>query len=170
MAAPISTPSAASSPSPDCSRRDLHDHSVGLARRSPAAGRRFGRWPVPPDSAGRGFLGKLGRKTYVAAFDPGTLSGPTPMSALAKIGDTSLADDQVNLDVQPLPDWIKALKNSDPPKFTPDSIDDGGTYTFKGFWSALASQPGLLSRATYPFWAAIYSGPMWASACRSSRL
>jgi hypothetical protein len=51
-------------------------------------------------------------KTYVAAFDPGTLSAPTPMTALAEIGDQPLADDQVNIDVQPLPSWYSSLSDA----------------------------------------------------------
>ncbi len=69
------------------------------------------------------------------SFDPGTLQGPdVPLKVEAfTTAGQSLDEADKTFDVQPVPAWILALKDSDKPTFTPDTTDDGGSYTFKGF-------------------------------------
>jgi hypothetical protein len=83
-------------------------------------------------------------------FDPGTLSGDTPLVAsVVSAGDgESLGDRTETIDVEPVPDWLKSLPGGLSTSFTPDG-DGSGSYTFSGLLQDLSSNLSLTTPSDF---------------------
>lgn len=100
-----------------------------------------------------GLLGTWDGKTFeTEAFDPGTLSGDTPLRAQALRNSQSLNEaDSTSIHVVPFPSWLTALDNLSV-SFAPTGGGPTGSYTFRGFVANLGSPPDANSLpADLPF-------------------
>ena len=104
--------------------------------------------PADPDT---GLLGSWDGKTYVTGtFDPGTLPGPTEINAQALGSPDVLAEQDLTLDIVPVPRWIQDLQQLKPIRFDADLLDSNGTYTFSGVLGTLVSS-NLAIPSSWPY-------------------
>ncbi len=109
--------------------------SLAAIRPSPLVVIGDAKLPALPDT---GLLGSWDGKTYITGdFDPGTLSGPTELQAQALGSPDILAEQDLTLEVVPVPLWMQDL-GSFKTSFNGDVFDSGGTYTLSGNLTTLA--------------------------------
>jgi hypothetical protein len=82
----------------------------------------------------KGLLGSWDGRTYETDnFDPGTLDQSTPLHVAAIRGSSTLVEDDATLSVQPLPDWVMALRGWNVSFDRNGSGPGAGAYVFDGF-------------------------------------